>query len=83
MQRVRHQGACNRVIRIVADELKMAPNRIKKDAGIQDDLGADSLDLMQIAIGIEEAFNVEIDERTMAECDTVNRMADMLVGRAC
>ena len=46
---------------IIADVLNLDENDIHMDSTFVDDLGADSLDIFQIIMGIEETFDIEID----------------------
>ncbi len=46
---------------IIADVLNVEVNDITEDTTFVDDLGADSLDIFQIIMGIEETFDIEID----------------------
>ena len=45
---------------IIAEVLNLEPDDITMGATFVDDLGADSLDIFQIIMGIEEAFDIEI-----------------------
>jgi acyl carrier protein len=47
---------------IVADELGVDRTEISSQSHFQDDLGADSLDLVQITMEIEDAFKIEVKE---------------------
>ena len=47
---------------IIADVLNVEVNDITEDTTFVDDLGADSLDIFQIIMGIEETFDIEIDK---------------------
>ena len=46
--------------KVIADVLKVDPNEISMDTTFADDLGADSLDVFEIIMGIEEEFGIEI-----------------------
>ena len=46
---------------IIIDVLNVAEEDIKMETTFVDDLGADSLDIFQIIMGIEEAFDIEIE----------------------
>ena len=46
---------------IIAEVLNVDPSEITEDTTFVDDLGADSLDVFQIIMGIEEDFDIEID----------------------
>ena len=52
----------NRVIKLVAEYLDVDPSKVQKDSKFQDDLGADSLDLVELVMRIEEEFNIEIPD---------------------
>ena len=45
---------------IIAGVLSVDPNEITEDTTFVEDLGADSLDLFQIVMGIEEAFQIKV-----------------------
>ena len=46
---------------IIADVLNVNADEITEDTTFVDDLGADSLDIFQIIMGIEETYDIEID----------------------
>ena len=46
---------------IIAEVLNVDPSEITEDTTFVDDLGADSLDVFEIIMGIEEEFDIEID----------------------
>ena len=45
---------------IIADVMNIDEKEIKEDSSFENDLGADSLDVFQIIMGIEDAFDIEI-----------------------
>ena len=47
---------------IIADVLNVQKDEIRPETTFVDDLGADSLDIFQIIMGIEEEFDIEIDQ---------------------
>ena len=47
---------------IIAEVLNVDVNEITKDTTFVDDLGADSLDLFQVIMEIEDAFNVKVED---------------------
>ena len=56
---------------IIADVLNLDENNIHMDSTFVDDLGADSLDIFQIIMGIEETFDIEIDNEDAEKIVTV------------
>ena len=62
---------------IIADVLNVDTAEITEDTTFVDDLGADSLDIFQIIMGIEEEFDVEIDNDAAERIVTVGDAARM------
>ncbi|XCP83645.1 acyl carrier protein [Roseburia hominis] len=56
---------------IIAEVMTIEPDEITMDSAFVDDLGADSLDIFQIIMGIEEAFDIEIDNEEADKIATV------------
>ena len=59
--------------KIIAEVLSIDPEEIDEDMSFVDDLGADSLDIFQIIMGIEEEFDVAIDETAANDIVTVKQ----------
>jgi len=63
---------------IIADVLNVETDEITMETTFVDDLGADSLDIFQIIMGIEEEFDIEIDnddaERIVTVGDAVEQI---------
>ncbi len=57
--------------KIIAEVLNMEAEDIRPDATFIDDLGADSLDIFQIIMGIEEEFDIEIPQELAEKITTV------------
>ena len=57
--------------KIVSEVLNVDPREITPETTFADDLGADSLDLLQIVMGMEEAFNVKLEEEELTDIVTV------------
>ena len=47
---------------IIVDVLSVNPDEVKPDTKFIDDLGADSLDIYQIIMGVEEELDIEVNE---------------------
>jgi acyl carrier protein len=60
-----------KVIAIVAEQLAKPEDSITESSHFADDLGADSLDAVEIIMAIEEAFSVEIPESEREKMRTV------------
>ena len=57
--------------KIIAEVLNVEPDEITMDTTFVDDLGADSLDVFQIIMGIEEEFDIEIPNEAAESIVTV------------
>ena len=64
---------------IIADVLNVSPETITPDTRFVDDLGADSLDIFQIIMGIEEDFDIEIDNEEAEKITTVQDAVDQIL----
>ena len=56
---------------IIVDVLNVSAEDVTMETAFVDDLGADSLDVFQIIMGIEEAFDIEIDNEDAEKIVTV------------
>jgi acyl carrier protein len=63
---------------IIADELGIEEDIIELDSDLTDDLGADSLDAVELIMAIEEEFDVQIDDSAAQEIKTVQDIVDYL-----
>ncbi len=51
-----------KVHKIIVDQLGVSPDEIKPEASFVDDLNADSLDITELIMAMEEEFGIEIDD---------------------
>lgn len=63
---------------IIAEVLNLEPDDITMGAAFVDDLGADSLDIFQIIMGVEEAFDIEIPNDAAEQIVTVGDAAEQI-----
>lgn len=63
---------------IIAEVLNIEPDEITMDTTFVEDLGADSLDIFQIIMGIEEEFDIEIPAETAEQVTTVEDAVEMI-----
>ena len=69
----------NTVNNILMDQLQVRIEDIEPKATLADDLGADSLDLVEIVMALEEEFNIEIpDEEVFKGPCTVGRIYEYI-----
>ena len=60
-----------KVTEVVVDKLKVDASEVNEDANFIDDLGADSLDVVDLVIGFEDAFDIQIPEEDSEKIKTV------------
>jgi acyl carrier protein len=65
------EGLIDRVRSLVSDQLGVDPKEMTREASILDDLGADSLDVVELVMAIEEAFDIEISDEDAESMRTV------------
>ena len=70
--------------KIIVEVLNIEEDEIKEDKTFIDDLGADSLDIFQIIMGIEEEFDIEIPneeaEKIVSVGDAVEKIKSAIAG---
>ena len=64
--------------KIIAEVMNVSEEEIRPETTFVDDLGADSLDVFQIVMGIEEEFDIEIDNEEAEKIKTVQDAADQI-----
>jgi len=72
----------SRVKSIVADQLGVAEDEIKPESSFTDDLGADSLDIVELVMALEEEFDTEIPDEEAEKITTVGAAIDFITARA-
>ena len=64
---------------IISEVLSIDDESISKDMSFYDDLGADSLELFQIVMGVEGEFDIVLDENIASEINTVEDLYKLIV----
>ncbi len=68
----------DRVKKIVVEHLGVEPDKVTPEASFIDDLGADSLDIVELVMAFEEEFNVEIPDDAAEKITTVKDATDYI-----
>jgi acyl carrier protein len=71
-----------RVKDLIAESLGVNPTEVVADASFIDDLGADSLDIVELVMAIEKEFNIEIPDEDAEKISTVQDAIDYIAQRA-
>ena len=72
----------DRVKEIVIQQLSVKPEDIKLEASFVDDSGADSLDTVELAMALEEEFDIEIQDDEAETIATIQQAVDFVTERA-
>ena len=70
-----------RVKKIVAEQLGVNEADVKNESSFVNDLGADSLDTVELVMALEEEFGVEVPEEDLEGVETVGQAFDLVVGK--
>ncbi len=63
------------------DVLAVDPAQVTPEASFADDLGADSLDLVELVMALEETFNIEVGEDELKDISTVGEAFDLIYAK--
>ncbi|HAR61855.1 MAG: acyl carrier protein [Candidatus Margulisiibacteriota bacterium] len=69
----------NKVKAVVVDQLGVSEDEVTRDAAYVDDLGADSLDTVELVMALEEEFDTEIPDEDAEKLTTVGSTVDYIV----
>jgi acyl carrier protein len=70
------------VLREVAVEvLSVEPDQVTEDARFKEDLDADSLDLVEMVMGLEERFDISVPEEDLEGVTTVGQALDLVLSK--
>jgi len=70
-----------RLQNLVGEQLGIEPSKIKPDADFTNELGADSLDVVELVMLIEDEFEMEIDDKVASKIATVQDALNYIEGR--
>ena len=65
----------DRIVTIIAEQLQIDEDQVTPDASFMDDLGADSLDTVELIMALEEEFDLEIPD---SEAEKIRTLQDAL-----
>ena len=68
-----------RICQIIAEQLDIEAADIRMDSSIQDDLNADSLDVMEVAMAVGDEYDIDISEEALEDIKTVGDVVRYVV----
>jgi acyl carrier protein len=71
----------NQVREVTVEVLGVEPDAVVEGASLKDDLGADSLDLVELVMALEERLDVTIPEEELEAIKTVGQAVDAVVAK--
>lgn len=66
---------------IVADKLSISEDQVTEEASFIDDLGADSLDTVELVMALEDEFDLDIPDEEAEKMTTVGKAMDYVLSR--
>ena len=72
----------NRVKEIIVDQLSVAAEDVNEDASFLEDLGADSLDIVELIMALEEEYDIEISDEDAEKIKTVGHACNYILENA-
>ena len=80
-QRMERETAFNAVREIAVDVLAIDAAKLRESTTFRDDLDADSLDLVELVMGLEERFDISLPEEDLEDVRTVADAVDLVLAR--
>lgn len=68
----------DKIKEVIVEQLGVDPEKVKPEASFIDDLGADSLDIVELVMAMEESFEIEIPDEDAEKLKTVQDVIDYL-----
>ncbi|MBA3726228.1 MAG: acyl carrier protein [Armatimonadetes bacterium] len=72
------EDVLNRVRKVIVEELNRKEDEINLESSFMEDFGADSLDVVQLVMGFEDEFNIEIPDDEVESIKTVGAAVDYI-----
>ena len=66
------------VISILSQQFEVSPESISSDTNLVDDLGADSLDVVELIMSVEDEFGLSISDEDAVELTTVGKIVEYI-----
>lgn len=66
----------DRVLEIISEQFNLTVDELQENVSLANDLGADSIQLMELVMSIEDEFGVELDEEVIANINTIGDLLE-------
>jgi len=66
---------------VAVEVLSVEPDQVVEDARFKEDLDADSLDLVELVMGLEERFDISVPEEDLENVGTVGQAVDLVMAK--
>ncbi len=67
-----------KILAIVAEKMRIDVDKITDDSNLVEDLGANSIDVVEVIMALEEEFNVQFDEDDATDMKTINDLVSYI-----
>ena len=74
-------AALSTIREVAAEVLSVEPDKVTEDARFKEDLDADSLDLVELVMGLEERFDISVPEEDLENVGTVGQAVDLVLAK--
>jgi acyl carrier protein len=76
-----NEQAFDKFKQCAVEVLQVEPEKVTKDASFAEDLDADSLDLVELVMALEEQFDITVDESELEGVETVGQAFDLVTSK--
>ena len=74
-------AALSTIREVAAEVLSVEPDKVTEEARFKEDLDADSLDLVELVMGLEERFDIEVPEDDLEGVTTIGQAVDLVLAK--
>ncbi len=67
-----------KIINLIADQFHMSASQLSVDMSFKDDLDADSIELVELIMTLEEEFDIEVEDESLENIETIGDVVEAL-----